>query len=142
MKEVIIYEAYDGTEFRDKNMCMEYDSYIEKANEIMSQLRVRKSDSNYAVRQDVSVVKKAMKQFFDEVAKPLLDSETLSTIMDEIADGSRHPSHIAYIFNEMTQYPILNHTFFRFECINMESGIEYCQPYYIKHENEFKGVIE
>ena len=62
--------------------------------------------------------------------------------MDEIADGSRHQSHIGYIFDDMPQYPILNHTFFRFECINMESGIEYCQPYYKEHENEFKGVIE
>jgi hypothetical protein len=141
MKELTVYIADDGTKFKNFNDCSKYEGYLEKTQRIMSQLNTRKEGSSFAVRQNVELVKQCMEKFFNEVAKPLLNNKMLSKLMDDTIAGKAHMSHIARYFDD-SQYPLLYSTYFRFVCINMKSGIEYEQPYFVNHEDEFKGTIE
>lgn len=142
MTEKKVYVANDGAQFNRPEECLAYECYLNKTNEIMSKLKPRKDEEGYAVRQDIDTVKQTMKDFFDNVGKPLVGWDLAKRMMDDTAKGIRHISHIVRLFSELPEYPVLSNTFYRFTCISMQSGIEYEQPYYASHENEFKGVVE
>ena len=61
-------------------------------------------------------------------------------IFDDTANDNAHPSHAERILSD-SGYECLCHTNYRFRCMNMNSGIEYEQPYYATHEDEWKGKI-
>lgn len=143
---VTYYVAEDGQRFTVENECKAYEADLNKTNEIMSILGTNEpiiNNSGIAIKHDPNVVKIAMRRFLLEVCKPAFsDSEYGKQIIQEVADGERHPSHVARFLDD-TSYKgkLYNNTFFRFECINMESGLEYCQPYYACNESDFKGKV-
>lgn len=144
MREIIIYEARDGEEFYDKTKCQNYETVLDKIDEIMSELR---DDSNVscsvAIRQNVETVKKVLNRFLLEVCEPAFSDSEYKKWIQEVADGTRHMSYVARLLSDnRSKGKAYYHTCFRFMCINMESGIEYEQPYYAEHEDEFEGVIE
>lgn len=135
IKEVIIYEASDGSRFDTRKEAERCEILYEKCQMIMRQLRPRIEHS--AVQQDVEKVKKAFAKFMDLCAEAI--PECKKTFIG-VKDGSINQS---WAYRLISDYNIkcLNGVFFRFNCINMTSGIEYEQPYYVKHESEWKEVI-
>ena len=140
MEEITIYKAVDGTRFDSKGDCEYYESVIDNVNNIMSRLRPNKEvSSRIAIRQDVDVVREVKQDFF------LICSEVIhsySQLFKEVAYGTRHISHAGRILSDCSKdFPILYDSYFRLECINDCSGVEYEQPYFANHEIEFEGVI-
>jgi len=141
MVEITIYKAVDGARFESKCDCEHYESVIDKANNIMSRLRPNDEiSSNVAIRQDSDVIKEVKRYFF------LLCAEVIPSEkqwFSEVANGIRHISHAGCVLSDYSHdFPILWKLYFRLECINDFSGVEYEQPYFANHESEFKGVIK
>ena len=140
MEVIITYKAVDGTRFDSKNDCESYESVIDNVNNIMSRLRPNDEiSSNVAIRQDSDVVIEVKKDFF------LLCAEVIPSfkqLFSEVADRKRHISHAGRILSDYSDdFPILYKSYYRIECINQISGVEYEQPYFANHETEFDGVI-
>ena len=140
MEEITIYKAVDGTRFDSKKDCEYYESVIVNVNNIMSRIRPNdKISSEVAIRQDSDVVIEVKKDFF------LLCAEVIPSykqLFSEVADRKRHISHAGRVLSDYSHdFPILYGSYFRFECINDCSGVEYEQPYFANHETEFDGVI-
>lgn len=135
IKKVTIYETTDGCRFNTEKEAEKYESLYEKCEIIMGQLRPRVDDG--AVQQDAKLVKKALSEFMD------LCIETLSPYKNTfigVKEGSTHPSWAGRIISD---YGIkcLCEAFYRFQCTNMVSGIEYEQPYFVEHESEWDKEI-
>ena len=135
IKEIIHYVTDDGSEFDNYKDAQEYEALYEKCEKIMSQLKPYVERK--AVRQDIGTVKKAYKEFME------LCAETMPSFKDiflKTADGIAHPSHAERVIGDY-DFKCLCEADFRFMCTNMDSGIEYEQPYYVNHQNEWKGEI-
>jgi len=140
MEGIRIYIAVDGTRFDSKGNCEYYESVIDNVNNIMSRLRPNKEvSSRIAIRQDVDVVREVKQDFFLICAEVI---HSYSQLFKEVACGTRHISHAGRILSDYSKdFPILYDSYFRLECINDCSGIEYQQPYFVNHEIDFKGVV-
>lgn len=140
METITIYVAKDGTRFDEKTNCEYYESIIDNVDRIMSRLRDNTDVSSVlAIKQDVSEVKSALEDFMRICGEVIPSYRHLFL---QVGCGERHISHAGRILSDYSSsYPMLYDTFFRFECINEKSGIEYEQPYYALHEEEFKGQI-
>lgn len=139
MKKVSVYVSDDGTRFNTEKECRLYEELCGKVKAVMSELRPRNIDYNIAVQQDKSAVANAYVKFMNLCADTL---PSYSGIFDQCSRGERHPSHASRILSDLyTQYPILSKTNFRFDCIDTETGVEYEQPYFTAHPQEFKGKI-
>ena len=140
MEEITIYQAVDGTRFDSKGDCEYYESVIDNVNNIMSRLRQNNEvSSRIAIRQDIEVVREVKYDFFLICAEAI---PSFSQWFKEVADGTRHISHAGRVLSDYSHvFPILYDSYFRFECINDYSGVEYEQPYFANHEIEFHGVI-
>lgn len=53
----------------------------------------------------------------------------------EVANGDRHLSHIGRLIYDSI-YKVLKDAYFRFECIDIKTGYEFQQPYYVNHIDE------
>lgn len=139
MVEKIIYVALDGTRFDIKNKCLEYENIINDISKIVSNLRDNDEvNSNTAVQQDIEIVKKSWKQFLSVCANAIPEWKDW---FYQCAEGVRHESHIGRLLDDYSsEFPILYGTYFRFQCIDT-SGVEYEQPYFSLHPNEFNGKI-
>lgn len=145
MIERIIYVANDGTEFHSKEKCISYEKIVNCVNGIMLNFRWNKNEhgQNITVRQNVEMVKKAYDEFL-KVCEDVMEKHGVGYIFKEARTSpeSVHPSHLRYYLGDYSkEYPILWATYCRFENINFESGIEYTQPYYVEHEDEYKWEI-
>ena len=140
MKEIVVYEAKDGKRFDKESDCYDYEIVIYCAEQIMETLKPRTPiDYNHAVQQDLQEVRSAFNKFMLLCARVI---PLFARHFEEVADGTRHPSHAWRILSDYSyDYPVLHKVWSRFECISQTSGIEYEQPYYTQHENEFKGEI-
>lgn len=143
MKEVIMYSASDGSTFSDKGKCERYEKIVDDVNAIMSLLHDNEIiSSETAIRHKAFVVQECFRQFLLTVCKPLFDSDVYKTWFDKTATGEMNINTVGRLLSDYSdEYPILNKTYYRFLCINMKSGIEYEQPYFVSHENEFHGYI-
>ena len=138
VKKVEVWEAQDGKRFDEHIDATYYDSIIDWCSEVMSKLRPHEEGG--AVQQDVEEVKKAYAEFMDLCAEVLPKNKDW---FQGVKKGRRHPSHVQYLLSDYsTDYPILWKTLFRFDCINMTSGIEYYQPYYVEHEDKWKWGVK
>lgn len=139
MKEIIIYEANDGTRFKSKRKCETYENICTKVADIMSVMKARDDNHYVAVRQERGNIQKAFFQFMK------LCGDTFPTYQDwfkQCAIGSRHISHAERVLNDLhEECPILDKTMYRFRCIDWNSGIEYPQPYYSSNPENFEGEI-
>lgn len=140
MKEVTKYIALDGTKFNTAEDCKEYESIINRVIEI-NNLRDNGEVSycKVAIRQDKEAVKKFKYDFYMLCAEIIPECKSLFT---EVAVGNRHQSRASHVLScSSREYPILNEISYRLDCIG-ESGIEYDQPYFALHEDEFRGEIK
>ena len=135
IKEVTIYETDDGSQFNTRKEAEKYETLYEKCQTIMGQLRPREKYS--AVQQDVEKVREAFAEFMDLCAVTIPPYK--KTFMG-VKYGSIDPSWALRIISDYN-IECLCHAFFRFTCINMTSGVEYEQPYYVEHESEWEKVI-
>ena len=145
MKEKIIYIADDGTEFHSKEKCISYENLVNRVSDIMVGFRKNKNEKgqNIAVRQDSEIVKNAYSEFL-KICEDVMEKHGVGYIFKEARTNpeSVHQSHLEYHLGDYSkEYPVLWVTYCRFENINFESGIEYTQPYYAKHEDEYKWEI-
>ena len=140
MEEITIYKAVDGTRFDSKGDCEYYESVIDNVNNIMSRLRPNDEIlSDVAIRHDSDVVIEVKQDFFLLCAEVILSYKQL---FKEVAYSIRHISHAGRVLSDYSHnFPILYDSYFRLECINCSSGVEYDQPYFANHEIEFHGVI-
>ena len=140
MKEITIYKAVDGTRFDSKYECEYYESVIDNVSNIMSRLRPNDEiSSNVAIRQDSDVVIEVKQDFFMLCAEVI---PSYKQLFSEVANRIRHISHAGRVLSDYSHdFPILYNVYFRLECINDCSGVEYEQPYFANHEIEFHGVI-
>lgn len=134
--EVKHYMTDDGSEFETYKEAQEYEKLYEKCKLIMNHL-VQEPNGECAIQHNVDVIKKAYKEFMDLCGKII---PSYKYIFDATVNGNAHPSHAERIISD-NGYECLCHTNYRFRCMNMSSGIEYEQPYYVTHENEWKGKI-
>lgn len=140
MEEITIYKAVDGTRFDRKADCEYYESIYKNVSNIMSRLRPNDEiSSNVAIRHDSDVVVEVKEDFF------LLCAEVIPSykqLFSEVANRIRHISHAGRVLSDYSHdFPILYDSYFRLECINDCSGVEYEQPCFVNHEIEFKGII-
>lgn len=143
MEEITIYKAVDGTRFDSKADCEYYESIYKNVSNIMARLRPNNKVSNkVAIRQDSDIVREVMQDFF------LICAEVIPSFKDmfmQVAYSERHISHAGRILSDYSnRFPILYYAYYRIECINQISGVEYEQPYFANHEIEFleyDGVI-
>lgn len=134
MKEVKIYIANDGTEFTDKDKCLEYE-YNNDSKTITDILGDRPKN-NEAIQHNVSIYP-LWKHF---LSLCINDSDkTVSNFARDIYNGIRHKSHLGhYLYRSNNPLYTL---YMRFECIDFFNMVEYDQPYYTTHPNAFTGKI-
>ena len=97
-------------------------------------------DGTLAIEQDLDVVKRSFKDLMELCIEefPQLDGR----VFKEVASGQRHISHANYLLQEYSdQYPTLRRLFYRFLCIDMNTGIEYEQSYFAKYPQDFNGKV-
>ena len=137
IKKITIYETTDRSRFESHRKAVEYEKLYGLCNEIMQVLRDREDDC--AVRQDIKDVKNAFEKLMSLCAEVIPD---FKSTFDKVATGKAHPSWAGRILSDYsTEYRCLYKSFYRFECINMVSGIEYEQPYYVSHESAWEGKV-
>lgn len=133
----------NGKRFDDPIDAKKYENLCEEVEEIMGWLLPRTKDiedgCNYQ-KQEIDVVKMCFKSFC------LLCSKVIPSYKRwflQAAEGKRHLSHIGRVLSDYKEdYPILQTTFFRFQCISFENGYEFHQPYYVTHQEEFFEYME
>lgn len=135
IKELTIYETTDGCRFNTEKEAKEYEVLYEKCKKIMRQLRPHEDYG--AVQQDIELVKKAFNEFMNLCVEVI--PQYKKTFIG-VKEGGIHPSWAQRIISDY-HIKCLCKTFFRFTCINMRSGIEYEQPYFVEHESEWEKII-
>ena len=137
METIMVYEV-NGKRFDDPQEALKYEVLCNEVQEIMDFLFPRTDavekgrDFN---KQNPDIVKTCFRSFC------FLCSKTIPSYKEwfvQTARGERHISHIGRILSDYSiDYPVLQKTLFRFECISFENGYEFQQPYYVTHQEEF-----
>ena len=135
IKEVLRFETTDGSVFSKRKDAEKYEELYERCEKIMSPLRPHEDYG--AVRQDIDTVKKAFAEFMGLCGDVIPNWKEL---FDKTATGEAHPSHAARVISDYG-FDCLSSANFRFMCTNMNSGIEYEQPYFVSHEDEWRKKI-
>lgn len=137
MRTITIYET-NGKRFDDKNEAIAYEKLCKKINSIMMQLLPRTKEIQEGRdynKHNLGTLKGCFKAFCLECAKVL--PEWSDWFMQTIS-GKRHMSHIGKLLSDYRDnYPILYEAYFRFSCINFDTGFEFQQPYWASHQEEF-----
>lgn len=139
MKEVVKYQANDGTLFNDRAECVSRDELIEIVDMIMCQLPDRPDDTSFSngggfILHDMSRTKLVRMQLLLEIKKHITHNWVDQTIEN---DGA-HPSAVAGLLDDYNIKP-LRDAWFRFLCIDKE-GREWGQPYYATNPSDAKQI--
>ena len=138
----MVYEV-NGKRFDDPQEALAYEKLCEKIESIMSRLAGRKKEIESGLaynKHDVEILKQCFKDFCEVCANTIPSFEKWFI---QVGNGERHISHIGRILSDYSSdYPILQKTLFRFECISFENGYEFQQPYYVTHQEEFFKDME
>lgn len=136
--EKIIGYVVKGKRFDDPMEALKYETLCERVEDIMSSLepRTERVDNGLEyIPHGVTVVKDSFKEFCDVCGDTI---PRFKNWFVETGNGERHISHVGKILSDYSEdYPILQKTLFRFECISFENGYEFMQPYYVTHQEEF-----
>jgi hypothetical protein len=142
METMTIYIA-NGKRFDDPQEALAYERLCEQVDNITKVLTPRSQlleDGCDYYEHDLSVVKDCFRKFC------ILCSKVIPSYKEwflQTANGDMHISHIGRILSDYSHdYPILNKTLFRFDCISFENGYEFQQPYYVTHQEEFFKDME
>ena len=137
MRTITIYET-NGKRFDDKNEAIAYEKLCKKINSIMSQLLPRTKEIEEGRdynKHNLDTLNGCFKAFCLECAKVLPKS---SDWFMQTISGERHMSHIGKLLDDNSDnYPILYEAYFRFSCIDFNTGFEFQQPYWVSHQEEF-----
>ena len=141
IKELTIYEV-KGVRFDNLNDASRYEDLCDEIECIMSILQHRTKDvDNHKkiIKHDTDNLKKCLKEFYKLCSKYLPQHKR---IFEEVSSGIRHVSHAHRIIEDNNAYyPIISDTAYRFRCINMETCMEFSQPYYANHPEEGLELI-
>lgn len=126
-------------------MIENYRNYTKKKTEvdnrvkaIMNWLNERPKDEDTAVKQS----KTLLQSVFEEFMKYCEDLFDARGVLREVGEGRRHFTHAQRFMSDYKgDYKEVDDAFFRFECTDFSTGIEYPQPFYVKHPAEFHGRI-
>ncbi len=142
VKQVIVYEAY-GKRFDEYNDALKYEYLYEEVEKIMSDLPPRSEaveNGTDVVKHDVSTLNKCLKAFCNICAEHITPFKQWFI---DVVNGDLHISHIGRILSDYrSDFPILYKTYYRFDCIDFETGIEFQQPYYVTHQDEFFSQLK
>lgn len=137
MRTITIYET-NGKRFNDKNEAIAYEKLCKKIKSIMAKLLPRTKEIEEGRdynKHNLDTLKECFKDFCLECAKVLPKS---SDWFMQTISGERHFSHIGRLLSDYSsKYPILYEAYFRFSCINFDTGFEFQQPYWANHQEEF-----
>ena len=135
-----IYISEDGRTFENKIECMKHEENVNRFRSIMSKLRsVGELNNSTAIQQD----KKTLKQVFNEFVD-LCDELFGTHDAESYKSGKRDLSHLGYLLDNGFNrdwpefYP---KGYFRFASTDFNTGIEYCQPYYVYNPEHFTGTV-
>lgn len=137
MKEITIYQCQDGTEFHEKTEAARYEYMAARLSAIESYYLGVRDEKMLRVREpkrhDISKVQSFKEKICRAAAEYL---PKWKKIFIECADGSRHISHAERIISDYN-LRMFDRAFFRLSCIDKNTGIEYEQPYYALHPEEW-----
>lgn len=141
MKRITVYECADGKRFDDLDKANEYDNIFFLVEDVLSKLGtpLQNGDLNSEqrdearVRQGLSKLMEICKQAIPYNDK-WFDSVTIENCRDNYVER--------ILGDYQHDYPCLFDAYYRFCCISPSSFIEYKQPYYAKHEEEFEQMVE
>ena len=139
MEKLTIYKAKDGVRFDVEKDCAEYEKLIDRVEAVICKLRPHEDvDTMVAIQQNINTLRDCFKTFLVDICAPLFPS--YGHLFISCAEGKTHKSWPSRILAD-NDYPVLRYTMWRFECIDMETGIEYEQPYFAYNPKEFKGTV-
>ena len=137
METIMVYEV-KGKRFDDPQEALKYEKLCKKVEDIMDGLEPRTERVNQGLEcipHSIFIVKDSFRDFCHLCADII---PSYKEWFIQTANGDRHISHIGRIISDYSHdYPILQDTLFRFECISFENGYEFQQPYYVTHQEEF-----
>lgn len=141
MKTKVIYIAADGKRFDSEEQCARYEILLGHVGKAMSNLFYNKEEihKGNAFKHNLKDIETSFKEVLDICA---LTIKNYSRVFLGVKNGIWQFSHALAIISDYSQdYPCLSNALYRFSCMNFTSGIEYEQPYYAKHEEDFKGRV-
>lgn len=139
MKTQTIYICeFDNKRFDSEYKCRIYETLCEQVEKVMSPLGKPPQDMDEAIQHDITSVEAVLEKFLNLCTEVVPNHKSW---FKEYFNGTRDKSHIGWLLSEYSsEYPCLYNAWFRFDCMN-NSGIEYQQPYFVGHPNEFQGTI-
>lgn len=139
MKTIIKYVAIDHKEFTSQLECENYEKLIERVNLIMAKLPMAVKEIDFSngsgyLLHPISTIKEVRNEIL-ELCKKYIDHNWIQQTID---DYNVDPSCVARILSDYNINP-LSKAWYRFQCIDKD-GKEWCQPYYVTHQDEAKQV--
>lgn len=140
MKEITIYECEDGSRFDDKWKAERYDEILEKTKKIMAPIGDAVTEMYSAKQRNKAAVERAVLEFMHLCAWCIPDWKETFEEVENIDDA--HCSIIGRVLSDYrNEWKCLAKAFFRFSCISDVSYIEYEQPYWTSHEDEYQQEL-
>lgn len=137
MEKITLYRT-NGKIFENYEDANNYERLCKKVNGIMSQLLPRTEGVEKGIdfnKHNKETLNGCLKAFCKACA------ECIPSFKDwfiEVINGDRHISHMGRILGDCnSDYPILYDAYYRFSCIDFETGFEFQKPYYVIHQDEF-----
>ena len=132
MKEITIYECEDGSRFDIKGKAERYDEVLEKIKRIMAPIGEPVTESYSA--------KQRAKDFMQLCAWCIPDwSDTFGKV-NELEAIQRYI--VGRVLSDYSNdWKCLWEAYFRLSCISPTSYIEYEQPYWTSHEDEYQEEL-
>lgn len=138
-KQVTMYVAEDGAEFRKKENCELYEAQLLRGKQIIEDLRPNDMvDSDTAIRQDPNKVKEAWKRLY-AAAHEFFPYH--NDLIEKVEKGHSHHSWLGRMLDDCDDYGKIYKAYCRLSCISDISTVEYEQPYYANNPDEFNGKV-
>lgn len=139
IKEITVYECEDGKRFDSAEDAKKYGMLLNECKVINNMLGVGKEPKfqECAVQLDKQTVDFCYEKFIG------LCEETFMTVRSNDKSFGNIERHFIHrlIDDYVSEYPCFGWLSQRFHNISTSSYIEYDQPYFTKHESEFKGKV-
>ena len=140
MKEITIYECEDGSRFDDKKKAAIYDEVLEKTKKIMAPIGDAVTEMYSAKQRNKAAVEMAVLEFMHLCALCIPDWKETFEKVDNLEDAQRYI--VGRVLSDYrNEWECLDKAFFRFSCISDVSYIEYEQPYWTTHEQEYQEKL-
>lgn len=141
MKKILVYET-NGKRFDAYEDAVRYEILCKKVNGIMSQLLPRTKEIERCLdynKHNLDTLNGCFRAFCKLCSVLIPDYKEW---FEQTACGERDKSHIGRILDDnRSEYPILYDAYFRFACIDFNTGFEFQQPFYAHHiETAFSDI--